>query len=65
MRKKLLGEEHPDVANSLNNLGNLYKNQKRYEEAEPLYLKAIEFYKKLLGKERTHVANSLNNLGNL
>ena len=27
MRKKMLGEEHPDVAQSLNNLASLYKDK--------------------------------------
>jgi len=36
------GESHTAVANSLNNLANLYKSQDRYTEAEPLYLQALE-----------------------
>src|SRR5213080_1134076 len=28
---------HPDMATSLNNLANLYDNQGKYDEAEPLY----------------------------
>ncbi|MEH2321058.1 tetratricopeptide repeat protein, partial [Nostoc sp.] len=35
--KKRLGESHPDVATSLNNLASLYNSQGRYSEAEPLY----------------------------
>jgi hypothetical protein len=31
MSKRLLGEEHPDVALSLNNLASLYFSQGRYE----------------------------------
>jgi hypothetical protein len=31
MRKRLLGEEHPAVATSLNNLAGLYESQGRYE----------------------------------
>lgn len=31
-----LGEEHLDVATSLNNLAELYRSQGRYNEAEPL-----------------------------
>ena len=54
MRKKLLGEEHPDVANSLNNLAGLYKSQGRYEEAEPLYIQALDMRKKLLGDKHPY-----------
>ncbi|MGD1700707.1 tetratricopeptide repeat protein [Dapis sp. BLCC M229] len=65
MYKQLLGEEHPDVASSLNNLGNLYSNQGRYTKAEPLLLKALQMKKQLLGSSHPNVANSLNNLGSL
>ncbi|MCL6750993.1 tetratricopeptide repeat protein, partial [Nostoc sp. CCCryo 231-06] len=39
--KKRLGEEHPSVALSLNNLATLYDSQGRYSEAEPLYIQAL------------------------
>jgi tetratricopeptide (TPR) repeat protein len=41
MTKCLLGDEHPDVAQSLNNLALLYKSQGRYSDAEPLYIEAL------------------------
>ena len=56
------GEEHPDVATSLNNLAFLYQSQGRYTEALPLYRQALEMYKRLLGEEHPDVATSLNNL---
>ena len=64
-RQKLLGNEHPDVASSLNNLASLYYNQGRYEEAEPLYRQALQMTQKLLGNEHPDVATSLNNLATL
>jgi tetratricopeptide (TPR) repeat protein len=54
MRKKLLGEEHPDVAISLNDLAGLYESQGRYEEAEPLYIQALDMRKKLLGDKHPY-----------
>ncbi|MEO1396829.1 MAG: toll/interleukin-1 receptor domain-containing protein, partial [Cyanobacteria bacterium J06634_5] len=62
MRKRLLGDEHPDVAGSLNNLALLYYNQGRYSDAEPLYIDALAMSKRLLGDEHPDVAGSLNNL---
>jgi tetratricopeptide (TPR) repeat protein len=62
MRKRLLGEAHPAVANSLNNLAALYASQGRYEEAEPLYLDALAMGQRLLGEAHPAVAKSLNNL---
>jgi tetratricopeptide (TPR) repeat protein len=47
--KRLLGEEHPYVAKSLNNLAKLYYSQGRYTEAEPLYVQALELSKRVLG----------------
>jgi tetratricopeptide (TPR) repeat protein len=57
-----LGEAHPDVATSLNNLAELYRSQGRYSEAEPLYQEALALRKQLLGEAHPDVANSLNNL---
>ncbi|MFM7881683.1 MAG: tetratricopeptide repeat protein, partial [Microcystis panniformis] len=64
-RKQLLGDNHPDVATSLNNLALLYSSQGRYTEAEPLYLQALDLRKQLLGDNHPHVATSLNNLAEL
>ncbi|MDJ0705956.1 MAG: TIR domain-containing protein [Leptolyngbyaceae cyanobacterium MO_188.B28] len=63
MTKRLLGDEHPDVARSLNNLAALYDSQGRYGEAEPLYVEALGMRKRLLGDEHPAVANTLWNLG--
>jgi hypothetical protein len=35
--KPSLGPDHPDVANSLNNLASLYQDQANYGAAEPLF----------------------------
>jgi tetratricopeptide (TPR) repeat protein len=63
--RERLGEEHPSVASSLNNLAGLYDSQGRYAKAEPLYLQALELRKRLLGTEHPNVASSLSdaNLG--
>ena len=61
MNKKLLGEEHPSVASSLNNFAGLYESLGIYEVAEPLFIQALEMNKKLLGEEHPHFASSFNN----
>ncbi|MEZ2319061.1 MAG: tetratricopeptide repeat protein [Microcoleus sp.] len=65
IRKKVLGNEHPDVVTSLNNLAVLYESQGRYSEAEPLLRQALEMNKRLLGNEHPEVATSLHNLAAL
>ena len=62
IRQEVLGEEHPDVANSLNNLALLYQLMGRYQQAEPLYNQALEMDRRLLGEEHPDVAETLNNL---
>jgi tetratricopeptide (TPR) repeat protein len=59
--QKELGLEE-DFASTLSNLAFLYYSQGRYDQAEPLYLQALELWKRLLGEDHPHVATSLNNL---
>ncbi|MGB5961208.1 MAG: tetratricopeptide repeat protein [Coleofasciculaceae cyanobacterium] len=65
LTKARLGENHPDVATSINNLAELYYYQGRYTEAEPLYLQALEWRQRNLGENHSDVAESLNNLAAL
>jgi len=60
--KTRLGNEHPGVAININNLATLYDSQGRYEEAEPLYLQALDLRKKLLGDEHPHTKITRKNL---
>lgn len=62
IRKNNLGENHPDVAESLNNLGMLYVEHDNYEEAEEFLQKALEIRKSNYGKKHSKFAESLNNL---
>jgi tetratricopeptide (TPR) repeat protein len=63
IRKKILGDEHPDTAGNYNYLARLYRDLGNYTEAEPLYLKALEIRKKVLGDEHPSTAQSYNGLG--
>jgi tetratricopeptide (TPR) repeat protein len=62
--QKDLGLEE-DFATSLIWLAHLYQFQRRYSEAESLYLQALELRKHLLGDEHLDVASSLNFLASL
>jgi tetratricopeptide (TPR) repeat protein len=63
--QEILGDRHPDVAASLNNLAELYQSQGRYKAAESLYQKALALRQELLGDRHPDVAASLNNLASL
>jgi CHAT domain-containing protein len=65
MRRKLLGEEHPDVANGLNNLAGLLRTRGDYAGAESLFREALAMQRKLLGEEHPDVATSLNSVAGL
>ncbi len=51
LRRRVLGDDHPAVAQSLNNLAALYDDQDRYAEAEPLYVQAVSIAEKALGPD--------------
>ncbi|MGB6298160.1 MAG: CHAT domain-containing tetratricopeptide repeat protein [Rivularia sp. (in: cyanobacteria)] len=54
--------EHKALADSLNNLAELYRIQGNYPEAQPLLIESTEMRKRLLGENHPDVAQSLNNL---
>merc|ERR1711937_1003590 len=65
IQKKVLGEEHPDVAASLNNLANLLQRMGKLQEAEPLYKESLAIFKKVLWSEHPLVVMSLFNVAML
>ena len=42
MREHVLGPDHPDLAQSLNNMAALYNDRKLYSKAEPLYERSLK-----------------------
>ncbi len=65
IRQRQLGDDHPDVAGSLNNLANLYHAEGRYSKAKPLLQQALEIRQRQLGDDHPDVATSLHNLAEL
>ncbi len=60
--------QKPDAPNSGENLSDLaliYYAQGKYEQAEPLFLRAIEIVEKAFGKDHPQFATHLNNLAEL
>jgi tetratricopeptide (TPR) repeat protein len=62
---KVSGQDHVDVALSLNNLAELYRVQGKYAEAEILYKQSLAIDEKALGPDHLTVSIDLNNLAGL
>jgi len=59
---KALGPDHPNVAQTLDNLSQLYRRLGDYAKAETLCRRALSIKEKALGPDHPSVALSLNNL---
>ena len=62
MRKKVLGEEHPNTLTSMINLASTYRNQGRWNEAEKVEIQVLEMRKKLLDAQHRNTLASMGNL---
>jgi len=62
MRKELLKETHPALANSYSNLGMLKKHMRDFVTAAEFYRKALDIRRKCLGPTHPDLAVSYNNL---
>ncbi|MBO0790394.1 MAG: tetratricopeptide repeat protein, partial [Ktedonobacteraceae bacterium] len=64
IREQQLGPTHAEVAETLNGLANLYRDQGKYEQAEPLYQRALDI-RKQQGPTHPHTAFTLHDLANM
>jgi tetratricopeptide (TPR) repeat protein len=62
MKRRLLGDKHPEIATGLNNLGLVLDDDGDLAGAESAYREALTMQKELLGEVHPAVANTLNNL---
>src|SRR5271166_1153867 len=63
--KRTRGQEDPETADALSNLGLLFQIMGDYVKAEPLHQEALRIRQKVLGPEHPDTAQSLNSLGEL
>ena len=56
IKGKALGADHPDVATSCGNLGNMLMQRGKLDEAEPLQRRALTIKEKALGADHPDVA---------
>jgi len=62
LRKRVLGQEHPDTLSSMTNLASTYRNQGRWNEAEQLQNQVMDLRMRVLGQEHLHTLTSINNI---
>jgi non-specific serine/threonine protein kinase/serine/threonine-protein kinase len=65
LRRRALGEQHPDTLKSMNDLTSLYIYQSEYALAEPLLRKLLEIRRHLLGEQHPDTLGSMSNMGML
>ena len=62
IRRKVLGEEHPDTARAYNDLAVNLEDQRRHADAERLFQKALEIFRKVVGEDHPDTAAAYANL---
>jgi tetratricopeptide (TPR) repeat protein len=60
-----LGPDHIETLKAVNNLGRLYANQGKVDEAEKMYQRALQGKEKALGLDHPLTLYTVNNLGDL
>ncbi|KEP45630.1 kinesin light chain [Rhizoctonia solani 123E] len=62
--KQVLGKDHPNTLDSMNNLACTYTNLGRHEDARSLHSETLDIRKRVLGKDHPDTLASMNNLAN-
>jgi tetratricopeptide (TPR) repeat protein len=65
VRRRVLGEEHPDTIDAMINLAEAYRNLDRDSDAERLLLRTLDISRRALGEEKSQTLNAMNNLATL
>merc|ERR1711965_499905 len=65
IKLKKLGNDHPGVATTYNNMAGVYDSQGKYDEALKYHNKSLVINLKKLGNDHPHVAETYNNMANV
>ena len=65
LRQAELPAQHPDLLDSVNQLGVVYRRQNRFDDAEPLLRRVLAARESAAVPDSLAIAQALNNLGNL
>ncbi len=63
LRSRHLPPDHPDLARSINALGNIHLDRGEYEQALARYREALALRERVFGPHHPEVAGALNNVG--
>ena len=61
----MLGPNHPDVAMTLNNLAVLFKEQGKFNQAEPLFRRALAIFESCLDPDHPKVVTCRENFADM
>ena len=64
-QRRVLGNEHPDTLDLINDMGLLLSEQGKLDEAEVYYTEALEAKRRVLGNEHPSTLASIGNMGAL
>jgi tetratricopeptide (TPR) repeat protein len=62
LRYRVLGEQHPDTLDTMNDLAMLHWYRGQYRQAEPPSIKVLELRRRVLGERHPDTLNSMSNL---
>jgi tetratricopeptide (TPR) repeat protein len=62
-KQRVLGPEHPETLSTINNLAGIYRDEGKYELAEPLLVRVLEVRQHVLGQDHPDALITMNNLG--
>jgi len=65
IRKQILPSNHPSIATTLHNIGLVFYNQGKYDQALKYYNESLVIYKQTLPSNHRDIANSLNSIGSV
>ena len=65
IRRRVLGEEHVGVLDTMDVLGTLYVKEAKYEQAEQLLTKALQMSRRTAGEQHPQTLTAMNSLGRL
>jgi tetratricopeptide (TPR) repeat protein/tRNA A-37 threonylcarbamoyl transferase component Bud32 len=63
LRRRVLGEEHPDTLTTIDELAFLYGHEGKYLEAEKLTAKVLEARRRVLGEDHPDTLSTMSDLG--